>query len=350
MTSPDALIAETTDRIFRELADPQVVNAARDDAWKSGLWTALEEVGLTRAWVPDDRGGAGAELIDGFEILRIAGCHAVAVPLAETLLAGWLLAKAGLDVPDGPLTVALGDGPELDCDALKGTARGIPFAADAGHIALVAAGAAGPQVVLVHAADATIADGPGIAGDGLAAVSFDGVRPVAAAPLPNALGAQDLMLMGAAVRAQQMAGALQAVLAMSTAYAKERQAFGRQIGKFQAVQQNLARLAGETAAAVAAAGSAADAIQNAEAFDEAVFLEVAAAKIRAGEAAGEGAAIAHQAHGAMGFTEEHVLHRYTRRLMAWRDDFGSEAEWAVGLGAMVAAAGADALWPMVAAR
>jgi acyl-CoA dehydrogenase len=85
-------------------------------------------------------------------------------------------------------------------------------------------------------------------------------------------------------------------------------------------------------------------------FDESVLLEVAAAKIRVGEAAGEGAAIAHQVLGAIGFTREHVLHRYTRRLWAWRDDFGSESQWAVKLGQLVAARGADALWPMLSAR
>ena len=122
-----------------------------------------------------------------------------------------------------------------------------------------------------------------------------------------------------------MAGALQAILDLAGAYAKERIAFGRPIGKFQAVQHNLARLAGEVAAANAASGSAADAIAHADAFDDAVFLEVAAAKVRAGEAAGQGAAIAHQVFGAIGFTREHILHRFTRRLWAWRDEFGSKA-------------------------
>ena len=158
------------------------------------------------------------------------------------------------------------------------------------------------------------------------------------------------MLMGAAVRSMQMAGALEAILDLSVRYANERVAFERPIGKFQAVQHNIARLAGEVAAALAAAGSAADAIARTEIFDEAVLLEIAAAKIRVGEAAGEGAAIAHQVHGAMGFTREHVLQRFTRRLWAWRDDFGSESEWAVKLGSLVARQGPTALWPMLAAR
>ncbi|MGB3867711.1 MAG: acyl-CoA dehydrogenase family protein, partial [Xanthobacteraceae bacterium] len=85
-------------------------------------------------------------------------------------------------------------------------------------------------------------------------------------------------------------------------------------------------------------------------FDDATFLEAASAKIRSSEAAEKGTAIAHQVHGAIGFTSEHVLHRYTLRALAWRDDFGNESHWAVELGRRVAARGADELWPLVASR
>ena len=72
---------------------------------------------------------------------------------------------------------------------------------------------------------------------------------------------------------------------------------------------------------------------------------VAVAKIRVGEAAGAGAAIAHQVHGAMGFTHEHRLHQFTRRLWSWRDEYGQETEWAIELGRWVAGEGAERLWP-----
>ena len=136
------------------------------------------------------------------------------------------------------------------------------------------------------------------------------------------------MLMGASVRSVQTAGALETILSLSVRYANERVAFERPIGKFQAVQQNLARLAGETAAALAAAGSAADTIAQTPRSTTLVLLEAASAKIRTGEAAAEGAAIAHQVHGAIGFTKEHILHRFTLRLLSWRDDFGNESYWA----------------------
>jgi alkylation response protein AidB-like acyl-CoA dehydrogenase len=100
---------------------------------------------------------------------------------------------------------------------------------------------------------------------------------------------------------------------------------------------------------VAAAGAAADAASAAivrHGIDDGrALFAVAAAKIRAGEAAGAGAAIAHQVHGAMGFTREYSLHHSTRRLWAWRDDFGAESVWAMRLGNIAISAGARALWP-----
>jgi acyl-CoA dehydrogenase len=351
----DSLVAETARRIFGDLADPQTVNRAPNDAWMAPAWSALEEVGLPLAWVPDELGGGGAGLAEGFAVLREAGRHALPLPVAETLLAGWLLAQAGVTAPKG----ALSCGPTRESDrivlagngTLSGRLRAVPFAKVAGHLAVLAEReAGGAAVALVKADDARIADGTGLAGDPLNAVQLDNVRPAVVRDAPPGLDAGTLLLMGAAVRAMQMAGALEAILDLSVVYANERVAFGRPIGKFQAVQQSLARLAGEVAAAIAAAGSAADAIAASPAFDKAVLLEAASAKIRVGEAAAEGAAIAHQVLGAIGFTQEHVLHRYTRRLWAWRDDFGSESQWAVKLGQLVAAKGADALWPMLAAR
>ena len=89
---------------------------------------------------------------------------------------------------------------------------------------------------------------------------------------------------------------------------------------------------------------------QADVAGDAVVLEAASAKIRCAEAAQEGAAIAHQVVGAIGFTKEHVLHRFTLRMLAWRDDFGNESHWAAELGRRVAARGADAFWPLVASR
>lgn len=353
MSETSAIVAETAARIFEDLGDPQTVNQAKDDAWQGPLWSSLEESGLTLAWVPDTLGGAGALLADGFEVVKTAGRFASPVPVAETLLAGWLLAEAGISSPSGAMTVApsrWADELKIDTSGvLSGKARGVPLAKRADHVAVLADGLSGPVVALVKLADVRLGDGRNLAGDSSGEVVFDKVRVVAQAPAPAGLDRQRLMLMGATVRANQMAGALETVLAITTRYAGERVAFEKTISKFQAVQHNLAKLAGETAAAVAAAGSAADTFANGI-TDDRLFLEAAAAKIRVSEAATEGSSIGHQVHGAIGFTKEHILHRFTLRLWSWRDDFGNESDWAVRLGRMIASKGADDLWPLVASR
>jgi acyl-CoA dehydrogenase len=348
------IVVDTAERIFSDLGDAQTLNAAKNDDWKQPLWAALEEAGLPLSWVPDDLGGAGAGLADGFGVLGAAGRHAVAVPLAETMLAGWLLAQADITSPAGMMTVAPchpRDRLTLNADGtITGKARGVPFAKSAQHIAVIAQGSGGATIVLIAASSCQIVSREGIGGDDSDAVTFSNAKPVAAKPAPAGFDATSLMLMGATARSLQMAGALETMLDVSVRYSTERVAFEKKISKFQAVQHNLAKLAGETAAAVAAAGSAADAIANATTFDDAVYLEAAAAKIRCAEAAEKGAAIAHQVHGAIGFSKEHILHRYTLRALAWRDDFGSESHWAVELGKFVAKRGADELWPLVASR
>ena len=352
-TESDNIVAATAARICADLADPQTINSARDARWKEPLWRALEEAGLTRAWVPEKLGGAGASVADGFSILGIAGRYAVAVPLAETLLAGWLLSRADIAVPENAMTVAPvrpRDRLTLNSDGtLSGNARGVPFAKEAKHIVVIT-GEDVATIALVETAACRIDDGAGLAGDGASTVTFNRSKAVSRARAPAHFDPSSLTMMGAIVRSVQIAGALEAILALSVRYANERVAFERPIGKFQAVQQNLARLAGETAAALAAAGSAADTIAQSGEDDDALMLEAASAKIRCGEAAAEGASIAHQVHGAIGFTQEHVLHRFTLRMLGWRDDFGSESYWAEKLGNTVAARGSANFWPMLATR
>lgn len=348
------IVAETAERIFADLADAQNINGAANDGWKQPLWNALTDAGLPLSWVPEDCDGSGASLADGFAVAASAGKFAVAIPLVETMLAGWLLAQAGLPSPAGRMTVAPArpqDRIALNANGtLSGRLRGVPFATEAAHIAVIAQGAKGYSIALVEASACRIEAGESLGNDASDTVTLDNVRPVSSKPAPSAFTPASLMLMGATVRSLQIAGALETMLDITVRYSNERVAFEKKISKFQAVQHNLARLAGEAAAAVAAAGSAADAIANSSSFDDAVFLEVASAKVRCAEAAEKGTAIAHQVHGAIGFSMEHILHRYTLRALGWRDDFGHESYWATELGKFVAVRGADELWPLVASR
>jgi acyl-CoA dehydrogenase len=349
------IVVETAEKIFSDLADAQTINRDKKGEWKAPLWQALAENGLPLSWVAEDCGGSGASLAEGFGVVSAAGRFAIAVPLAETMLAGWLLSQARIASPEGEMTVAPAspkDRIARNADGtLSGRARGVPFAKEAKHFAVLVSDTKGDSIALVDAKAARIESGVGLGGDASDTVTFTNASPVTIKRAPEGFDQNALMLMGGVVRSLQIAGALESMLDISVKYSNERVAFEKKISKFQAVQHNLARLAGESAAALAAATSAADTLANSTSFgDDAVFLEAVAAKIRCSEAAEKGGGIAHQVHGAIGFTIEHILHRYSLRALAWRDDFGSESYWAVELGKLVAARGADELWPLVASR
>lgn len=352
--SSESIVIETTRRIFQDLCDPQTVNAAKDAAWKVNLWRALEESGLTLAWVPEAAGGTGASMADAFDIARISGQYAVPVPLAETLLAGWALSQAGQQCQPGPMTVAgMREGAAIKAGGegrLTGRAKYVAFAREALLIVVIAERDGKCVIAGVRPSNCNLSDRPTDMGGERADILFDNTPTEFVAEAPTSFDGRTIRTLGAALRASQMTGALESMLQISTQYASERVAFGRTISKFQAVQHNLANLGTEVAAALTASGSAAETFESSPDNADAVFFEVAAAKIRVGEAVEKGAAIAHQVHGAIGFTAEHILQRFSRRTWGWRDDFGSESVWAKDLGERVIANGADALWPMLTSR
>jgi len=272
-------------------------------------------------------------MVEAVAILRAAGHHAAPIPLPETMLARFLCAASGIEAPAGPLSIALA---EPDDPARYAP---VPWGGVAEAIAIISESSfslAAPDRLRFHV-------GTSLAGEPRDLLTTTGEGR--SAPLPNALSADLVRGVGALLRAAQMAGAMEAALDLATTYANDRVQFGRPIGKFQAIQQQLALLAEEAAAALVAVESAA--ISVAEGRQSAEFA-LAAAKIRAGEAAGAVAEIAHQVHGAIGFTEEHFLHNLTRRLWSWRDEFGDETYWAGLLGRCIAAAGGAGLWPLIA--
>jgi acyl-CoA dehydrogenase len=266
--------------------------------------------------------------------------------VVETTLAGWLLERAGLPVPPGPLTIAPEPLPPATAwDAtLSTTLPRVPWGRHAAHVVVTAPRSDGLAIGSVAREGATIAPGYNIA------LEPRDTLTLAGSPFTHAVAALSPDVVtgyGAMLRCAQMAGALDAILDLSVQYASERIQFGRPIGQFQVIQQELARLAG----LVAEAGTAAEVAMRA-ASEPGVdpTFEIAAAKVVVGDAAEHGPRIAHQVHGAIGFTYEHRLHFFTRRLWAWRAEFGTPERWAERLGARVLAAGAETLWPFITGR
>ena len=349
--SETALLEQVTAEILRDDAarrEPASgASSAPDDAWAPALWRTLEAAGLPLVGVPEARGGAGGGWPEIAAVLRSLGRFPAPVPLAETAaLAGWLLAEAGLPVPSGPLTVAptrFGESIDLELTTygwrLHGQAARVPWASQAGMIVVLARRGRGHAVATVPLKACRVESGVNLAGEPRDTLTFRNVRLPADAARSVSPGWDHLLARGALARSVQMVGALERVLELTVEYVQARTQFGRSLGRFQAVQHELARLAGETVAAAAAVDGA---VRAASRGDGA--MEMAAAKVRAGEAGSTGARIAHQLHGAIGFTHEHQLHRLTTRLWSWRDEFGAEREWAARLGRFAAGAGPASYW------
>ncbi|MBL4766123.1 MAG: hypothetical protein JKY94_00100 [Rhodobacteraceae bacterium] len=285
-------------------------------------------------------------------VVRLAAQFSAPTPLAETILARLALSAAGLSLPDGPMTI----GPVFPSDRLMlhrqestwvvtGELRRIPWARFTKHIVALAHHGAETRTVLIQT--------PAIMklGRNYANEPRDDIQVSNLDLSEAAVGAADvgwsldtIQELGALFRAAAMAGALEQIQDLTLRHATERIQFGRPIGKFQAVQQQISVLATHVAAADAAVNGALTANKSAPAS-----FEIAAAKMRTGEAAGIASEIAHQVHAAMGFTLEHSLQRSTRRLWSWRDEFGSESDWAIKIGKIACELGGEGLWQFLTA-
>jgi acyl-CoA dehydrogenase len=332
------LLDATVERLFADLASPAAVLACEDGAWPRAMWEAVEESGVALALVPEALGGAGAGWADVCGMVRLAGRYALPLPLPETLLANWLLGACGLAPAAGAASVAAGGMLRLHDGLVTGQLPDVPWGGAAPFVVAVA----GRQVLLLDSSGARCRPAANIAAEPRTTLEFESVKPLAQAALPQGWPTDVLLLGGAMLRAAQIAGALEAVLALSTTYASERVQFGKPIGSFQAIQHQVAQLAEQTASSVMAAEAAFAASET-----RLARLPAIAAKICASEAAGVGASVSHAVHGAIGFTHEHSLHLATRRLWSWRSEFGSAAAWSQRLGRAVCAAGPEGFWPAV---
>jgi len=349
MSESRNLYSEAATRLFSDLCPADVPAAAETDGYPRELWAAVETAGFASMLASEEDGGVSASPAEAVALLKVAGRFAVPLPLAETLIAQWVLSLAGVKVGPGPLTVALseGDGPwtftqRSGRTTLKGQQRAVPWAASATAVVVVAPHKGKSAVAVVAPGKFKIEARKNIAGEPRDDIVAEAVEADAFAELA-APGPRMIFRMASLFRAALISGALERILDMSVRYSTERSQFGRTLSRFQAIQQQLAVLAGEAAASAAIADAAACVVER-----EDGELMIAVARARLAAAIDTGAAVAHQVHGAIGFSREYPLHNHTRRLWAWRDEYGSAVEWRERLGRAFAGTPADALWPKLA--
>lgn len=319
----DTLIADTADRLMAEIVTPAAVRGLKDRASAAPVWASLAESGFLDALVAEAQGGAGLSAAETLPVLLATGRHALPLPLAATMAARAAIAAAGEAIPEGIISIAASA--RSDDGALLAQ---VP----AGEFADMVLVPDGDGAILLSADAASLET----TGEG----TFCRMR-WRGANGPR-LSGFDALLAGARIEAAEMAGAMQAMFATTLRYANDRSQFGKPIGKFQAVQQQLAVMTELVHGARAAANLAACAPTGMEA--------VAAAKVTVGEAAAEVVAIAHAVHGAIGMTEELDLHLLSDRLRRGRLRYGSERYWGERLGTAVLGSGQATMLDFVRTR
>ena len=328
------MLADMIERLLERHLDDRAEARAQSGEWLPELWAEIAEMGLPLALLSEDQGGFGLDPADQGEALRLLGRHAVPLPVAETMGANRLLAAAGLPLAEGAASLARGENLTVSNGKLSGTVARVPWAAVLDCLAL----GVGGTLYRVPRSGWTMAEqGLALTGHPRDTIAVDWTI-TDNAPLPHCP-----LTEGATLRAFQIAGALEAALDLTLEHTGTRVQFGKPLSKFQAVQHELAKLAGELACAIAAADLAAEALARGD------VMGVAAGTLRAREAAGTGASIATQMHGAIGFTREHRLQLFTTSLWTWRDEFGGQVFWAKRLGRAALDAGGSGYWPMVTA-
>jgi alkylation response protein AidB-like acyl-CoA dehydrogenase len=362
---------EEVRRVLRERCPPAVMRKALDGGagMDRALWKEMADLGWVGASIPEEHGGSGlghlatcmlAEEIGaalapvpfsssvymGAEALLMAGSAAQKARWLPKLATGEVIATFAAAERIGPLLLdklrtRLVDG------KLSGTKVAVPDA-DVAHLCIVAAVDArrGPALTLVEL------DGPGVTREVVATIDpsrSHATLTFADAPaelLENGAGAgavRRLMERAAVMMAFEQVGGAQAALDMAVAYAKERYAFGRPIGSFQAIKHKLADVyvAVEIARSNAYWGAWALSTDAPE-----LPLAAATARIAANDAGWLASKENVQTHGGMGFTWEGDAQLYYRRARLLGLALGGSSEWKRRLAGELKTRNAASLAPM----
>jgi len=320
---------------------------ADEKGYREDLWRKMAEMGWMSLIIPEAYDGVGAGLLDLMVMLEEMGRFCLPGPFFSTVMgclsilaggsreqqeaflpqigAGNLIMTLALSEPASrrydPFQVSVGAKITDDGFRITGTKLFVPDA----HVAAVlicpirTSGESGSRngisLLLVDAGTQGIrlTPMPTLAGDKQFEVNFHDV----AVPKDRLLGTLDqggailelVLQKGAVCKCAEMIGGAQRVLDMATAYAKEREQFGRPIGSFQAVQHHCANMLMDIE------GSRYITCKAAWMLDQGIpcARQVSAAKAWTSEACKRVAGLGHQIMGATGYIIEHDMPLYSRR-------------------------------------
>ena len=357
LTETQQLLRNSARSFLEQECPGTFVRAMEEDerGFTPELWEKLAEMGWLGLAFPEAYGGAGQDFLSLTMLLEEMGRFLLPGPFFSTVvLAGLPIAEHGTEaqarqflpkMADGELLMTLAftepsarydpGGIQLQASSqgghylLEGAKLFVPNANVADHL-LVAArtqegtGSEGITLFIVPSS----AQGVGqrllwtVASDRQSEVAFHNVRVTGDSILGEVHQGwpvlERVLQQAAVAKCAEMVGQAEAMLGMTVNYATQRVQFGRPIGSFQAIQHHCANMAIDLEGARAITHLAAWRLAQGLPAER----EVAYAKGWTSDAVRRIAALAHQCHGAIGFTREYDLQLYSRRAKANEVAFG----------------------------
>ena len=344
------------EQVLRFMTDacPLSVVRAQNAGLPRELWQQAADLGWLALIVPEGYDGVGLKWIDLAVVLEESGRGLSPLPIVSQALAAAAISRSASDdvkaewlprIAAGEAVFGIGlyDDPTwIDAEGIRlaggATLTGAkPFVSDAAaatHLLLATRTGENLQLAIVDASDACLSAQPGIdRTKPFGTATFDGVAPRAAFPV----SADDLAFLtdcGAVAVTLEAIGAAEAVLTLTTEYAKNRIQFDNPIGKYQGVKHRLADMFVDIESFKSLAYYAAWAIDDApDELPRAASLAKAYASDAFARIGIDGVGL----HGAIGFTAEYDAQLYLKRSKWVRSAFG-DADYhyqrAAGLGGL----------------
>ena len=345
-SAKEFLDSECPDTYVREMEEDS-------KGYTDEIWQKIAEQGWIGLIIPEEYGGAGLEFQDLIILLEEMGRYMLPGPYFTTVvLGGMTLMKSATEeqkkeylprIAEGQIIVTLAltepdasweaSGVQLEATdtnngyILNGTKLFVPYANVSEYFIVAARTGKNDTDISLFMVSASE---PGISQTSLKTIGSDNQSEVVfknvAVSHESLLGdlnkgwdtIKQITNLAAIGKCAEMSGAIQNVLEMTVEYAKQRTQFGRPIGTFQAVQHHCANMATEVELSRLMTYQAGSALSEGLSADK----EVAMAKAWVNESAKRVCAMGHQTHGAIGFTKEHNLQLYTKRIKSAELMFG----------------------------
>jgi alkylation response protein AidB-like acyl-CoA dehydrogenase len=349
------LLRETTRRFLDQRAPVASTRALIEDpvGFDRDIWRQGAELGWVSIFVPEACGGmaeSASGAVDAAIVAEELGRVVFAGPFLPANVVAFALAARGSDSQREAVLPALAAGELIatwcfagngaasgtDASGVQAPSSGDGFVLDGvsgyvqdAHVAdqllVTAQAAAGTTQFLLPASTDGITVTPLDAldlGRRLSEVRFDSVAADASSVVGAVGGAapdvERQLQLALALQCAETVGLVERAFEVTVEYAKDRVAFGRPIGSFQALKHRMADHAMWLEAARAITEHAARAVHT-EAVDAGIATSIA--KSHVGRSATEITRDCVQIHGGIGVTWEHDLHLYVRRAVS------NEALW-----------------------